>query len=308
MKIVIAIILLGIAACSLKHNAYQEFLSHDKLSNLNKQSTFEVYSYEEHPFKGWSHSEIQSLLGLQTKYLKDTSNIPYDLTVNDELPENFDARERWPDCIHPIRDQQKCGSCWAFAASEVLSDRFCIASNGTVNVVLSPQDMVSCDYFDHGCNGGILTLSWTYLKLFGIVEDTCKPYTAGDGHVDFCGFWKSKCTADGQTYKKYKAKNLYWLSSIDQIKQSLYNNGPIEVGFNVYDDFISYKSGIYTKTPGAQMLGGHAVKIVGWGKENGVEHWIVANSWNTTWGENGFFRIAFKQCNIENGIAGDPSL
>ena len=55
-----------------------------------------------------------------------------------DIPESFDAREEWPDCIHPIRNQGHCGSCWAFAGSEVLSDRFCIASYGKINVVLSP--------------------------------------------------------------------------------------------------------------------------------------------------------------------------
>lgn len=54
------------------------------------------------------------------------------------LPDAFDSRVEFKDCIHPIRDQARCGSCWAFSASEVLSDRMCIETNGTVNVVLSP--------------------------------------------------------------------------------------------------------------------------------------------------------------------------
>ena len=70
-----------------------------------------------------------------------------------KAPAQFDSRERWPGCIHPIRNQEKCGSCWAFSASEVLSDRFCIASNGTVNEVLSPEYMVECSAQNKGCNG-----------------------------------------------------------------------------------------------------------------------------------------------------------
>ena len=64
---------------------------------------------------------------------------------------------------------------------------------------------------------------------------------------------------------------------------------------------MSYKSGIYTHTSGKQ-LGGHAVKIVGWGETDGVKYWIAANSWNTSWGENGFFNIKFDQCGINDDI------
>jgi len=152
-----------------------------------------------------------------------------------------------------------------------------------------------------------LTTSWAYLWLFGIVTDDCKPYTSGDGKVAWCSF-KSQCTAEGQSYKKYKAKNLYWLTTIDKIKQSIFEHGPVETGFSVYDDFMNYKSGIYKKSSSASFLGGHAVKIIGWGKENDTEYWIVANSWGETWGENGFFRMAFRECGIENCIAGDPSI
>jgi cathepsin B len=60
-------------------------------------------------------------------------------------PTNFDARTQWPNYIHAVRDQQQCGSCWAFGASEAFSDRIAIATNGKINVVLSPEDLVSCD-------------------------------------------------------------------------------------------------------------------------------------------------------------------
>jgi cathepsin B len=62
-----------------------------------------------------------------------------------DLPESFDARTQWPQLIHPVRDQGGCGSCWAFAASEVLSDRLAIATQGKQNVVLSPMALVNCD-------------------------------------------------------------------------------------------------------------------------------------------------------------------
>jgi cathepsin B len=118
-------------------------------------------------------------------------------------PTNFDAREQWPNLVHPIRDQAQCGSCWAFGASESLSDRFAISSNGNVNVVLSPEDMVSCDSSDYGCGGGYLENAWEYLENSGIVTESCFPYTAGSGIEAPCA---TKCV-DGSAWTKYKCQS-----------------------------------------------------------------------------------------------------
>ena len=71
-------------------------------------------------------------------------------------------------------------------------------------------------------------------------------------------------------------------------------NGPIEVAFNVYQDFMNYKSGVYIHKSGS-FLGGHAVKAVGWGVEGGNKYWIIANSWGTGWGEQGFIKFGINQ-------------
>ena len=71
---------------------------------------------------------------------------------------------------------------------------------------------------------------------------------------------------------------------------------------------MNYKSGIYQHKTGSK-LGGHAVKALGWGEENGIKYWIMANSWNTKWGEQGFFKIAFGECGIESDVVyGTPQL
>ena len=77
--------------------------------------------------------------------------------------------------------------------------------------------------------------------------------------------------------------------------------GPVETAFTVYSDFEDYAGGIYQRTTG-KPAGGHAVKIVGWGVENGTKYWKVANSWNPYWGEKGFFRIVRgkNECGIED--------
>merc|ERR1712060_807279 len=80
------------------------------------------------------------------------------------------------------------------------------------------------------------------------------------------------------------------------------SKAPGETGFSVFSDFENYAGGIYKKTSN-RMLGGHAVRIVGWGEESGVKYWKVANSWNPYWGEKGYFRIVRgkNECGIESG-------
>jgi cathepsin B len=82
------------------------------------------------------------------------------------------------------------------------------------------------------------------------------------------------------------------------------NNGPVSAAFTVYSDFLTYKSGVYSKTSGATPLGGHAVKILGYGTEGGQDYWLVDNSWNSYWGDRGYFKImkGSNECGIESDV------
>lgn len=266
------------------------------IEDLKTKINFETYTYDNHPFKDMSLSQIKKKLGLNLTITK--REVVYGNSDDKDLPVEFDSRRQWEGCIHPIRDQGDCGSCWAFAASGVLSDRYCIASKGKVNVVLSPQDLVSCDDTDLGCGGGTIDDSWMYLTYTGIATEKCYPYESADGDSRKC---KTTCK-DGSEILKYSAKNNWGLRTITDAKKSLIEYGPVETGFSVYEDFISYSSGVYRYATG-QYLGGHAVKIIGWGiDEDGSEHWIVANSWGASWGEEGYFRIGFGECNFEDDL------
>lgn len=91
----------------------------------------------------------------------------------------------------------------------------------------------------------------------------------------------------------------------ENIQRALMAGGPMEVAFTVYSDFENYASGIYHHVTGG-MAGGHAVKLVGWGVEDGVKYWKVANSWNPYWAEKGYFRIkrGNNECGIEDQAIG----
>jgi len=293
----VIVAMVGVASASQHWHADKEINHPDVISALNEEESSwkaGVNSF----FEGMSFKDARVLLGTTAgaQLLGATRDqAEYDAITS--VPTEFDARTQWGNLIHPIRDQQQCGSCWAFSATEVLSDRFAIALNKS-SPVLSAEDMVSCDSGDMGCSGGQLPNAWNYLTKTGIVTDNCFPYSAGGGSAPRCA---SKCS-DGESWTKYKAKTAYAINGVENMQKEIMTNGPIQVAFKVYKSFMSYKSGVYSKKWYELVPeGGHAVKIVGWGTENGVDYWLVANSWNTSWGEDGFFKIkrGSDECGME---------
>jgi len=237
-------------------------------------------------------------------------------------PPTFDSRTQWPGCIGPVLDQGECGSCWAFGTAETLSDRFCIHSNGSVNLYLSELDLVACDTNDEGCQGGWPSTAWQYAQTSGLVENSCIPYNetiptcppSTEPCLTFVNTpsCPNKCS-NGANWKsdKHFASSGYSIGAkVADIQNEMLENGPVQAVFTVYEDFIHYKSGVYKHTTG-QMLGGHSVKIIGWGTLNNQAYWLVQNSWTTTWGASGYFMIlrGVNECGIESGIfAGLPLL
>jgi cathepsin B len=92
-------------------------------------------------------------------------------------------------------------------------------------------------------------------------------------------------------------------SDVPSIQAEIMAHGPITAAFTVYQDFITYKSGVYQHLTG-QALGGHAVKIIGWGVDGTTPYWTVMNSWNEYWGDWGSFKIlrGSDECGIEDQL------
>ena len=281
----------------------------------------------------WTHWTKEQAMRLQGVLVREkTDDFPLKEFKEEELlqaPASFDSRVQWPNCqsIRLIRDQSACGSCWAFGAAEAMSDRLCIKSGQVEQVNLSSEDLVECCYLcGQGCNGGSLQGPWEFYKNTGVVTGglygdaaTCKPYdfppcahhTASqkypacpqkDYQTPSC---KKKCqTGYSKSYsddKRY-ASSAYAVRGAANMITEISTHGPIEAAFTVYEDFLTYQSGVYHHVTGSK-LGGHAIKCLGYGTdENGVDYWICANSWNETWGDNGYFKI--KRGNNECGIEG----
>ena len=212
---------------------------------------------------------------------------------------NYNIKDQFPNCIGPVRDQGNCGSCWAHSAVNTFSTSLCIQKKQKAFLQLSIQDLVSCDKYDNGCNGGSLENPFKYyMTQKGITTDSCLPYVSGPGNVPKC---PTQCKDKNEKMTRYKclAKSTVDLGEdIEKKKTWLRNQGPLDVGFDVYEDFLYYQSGIYQHSQG-KSIGGHAVTLVGYGSLSGVNYWILKNSWSSNWGEGGYFRIKMGECNLD---------
>jgi len=263
---------------------------------------------------------------------------------NTILPESFDSEQNWPACakiIGDIRDQSNCGCCWAFAGAEAASDRMCIATNASIMLPLSAQDICFNSNYD-GCDGGQIDTPWSFLKQTGTVTGgqyqgsgpfgagLCSSFSLPHCHhhgpqgddpypaegATGCPSESSPegpkaCDSDAKSPHSDFASDKYsytgtTISASGEagIQSAIMAGGPVETAFTVYSDFENYAGGVYHHVSGS-MAGGHAVKMVGWGVDAGVKYWKVANSWNPYWGEKGYFRIrrGNNEGGIEDGVA-----
>ena len=109
----------------------------------------------------------------------------------------------------------------------MLADRYCIASQGQIKVVLSPEDMVTCNFGNAGCDGGLLSETVNYLITEGVVTEQCKPYVSGEAGIN--GFCTYQCTDLNMAYEKYACKlgSGKMLSTYDEIMNELLTYGPV---------------------------------------------------------------------------------
>lgn len=195
-----------------------------------------------------------------------------------ELRSSVDLRS-W-GIITPVRNQASCGSCWAFAAVA------CVEAVHGGAYDLSEQHLVSCCSSSSGCDGGYIGSTFSWIQSNGgIATEANYPYTSGAGNTGSC------YSASGL---KYTISGYASVSSDSSMKSAIAGGKPVDTGMYVYQDFFYYSGGIYKYTYGS-YAGGHAVAAVGY---DDAGYWIIKNSWGTGWGESGYFKMAFGECNV----------
>ncbi len=205
------------------------------------------------------------------------------------LPEKWDWRSQGVG-MPPIRNQGSCGSCWAFGTVAALEGSIAVFDKQIVN--LSEQQVLDCNGTWYSCNGGY----WAYNVFLnpGAGLESAYGYTAYDGQC--------KKNID----HPYKIESYHGISSgnIDAIKAAIYQYGAVGVTTAVCGSFPGYGGGIYDSTECNWAQTNHIVALVGW--DDTVTHkkgkgiWIMRNSWGTSWGEQGYMRMAYGTARIED--------
>ena len=243
---------------------------------------------------------------------------------DEEIPKIFIYN---PKYFSPVRDQGKCGACWAFVICSMISD------NVTIRLLnfgenLNVQQLLSCYPSESPCDGeapedALLWMEKTDFKLTvesKYIEDATDCIESKKGIEIKKNSIKSLCEyieKENIQSPTNEEKNIIE-NNVKRMKLQLMQDGPFFGSLSVYEDFFNFKGNkVYTKTSN-KLNGGHAIVIVGWcdkgvDKRKGFEdaYWVCKNSWGTDWAPEydfpGFFAIKMgsNECGIESrsGIA-----
>ncbi|XP_074594347.1 cathepsin L-like peptidase [Brevipalpus obovatus] len=196
------------------------------------------------------------------------------------LPASVDWRKK--GIVTEVKDQGGCGSCWAFSAVASMESAHAQATGKLVE--LSEQNLVDCSRAegDQGCSGGLMDYAFNYTIINGGIDtETSYPYIGEDGSCKF------NVANVGLTLRNYTDI----VSGDESALADAVSQRVVSVGIEVNGDFQLYKSGILSAACPDPAEIDHGVAAVGYGTEDGVDFWIIKNSWGKDWGEQGYVRF-----------------
>ena len=264
-------------------------------AKINTNSTKKVYP-------SWRVGKSYFIHGEKVR-----SSRPGLLYRSQDFPSHFDWRDILGfNFVLPSMNQNSpffWNSCWAIAPVSALADRFNILQKKTEMLIeLNPQAVINWKA-GGTCQGGNPGEVYEFVHLHGMPDSSCFNYEAADypdkwEPIDVCrtcSFDNNKSSGNWtaiNNYHKYFVSEYGYVYGIHFMKSEIIQRGPISCGIHNSEGFTNYKSGIYSEEDTFDMTLNHEVVIVGWGTTpDGQEYWIGRNSYGSTWGENGYFRI-----------------
>jgi cathepsin F len=209
------------------------------------------------------------------------------LTPQDiDVPQTLDWRTK--NMVTPVKNQEQCGSCWAFSVTENIESMYCMKNQIDCATFppLAPQEIVDCDTVDQGCNGGDPPTAYQFVMQEGGMEDESDyPYTAQDGTCNF----QANLVKVTITNWQYATQN----SDETTMQNNLVSWGPLSICVDA-EPWQDYTGGVLMASDCDTQLD-HCVQLVGYDMTQSTPFWIVRNSWGADWGENGYIRLQYGQ-------------
>jgi C1A family cysteine protease len=184
--------------------------------------------------------------------------------------------------VSGVKNQQQCGSCWAFSTTGSIEAHAAIKS-GKAPVPLSEQQLVDCSssYGNQGCNGGLMDNAFEFLAdNGGSCTEAAYPYTAAQG----------QCQTSCQKVQTVSGCMDIQVGDVDMLKGAIEQAGPVSIAIEADQlAFQFYHGGVLTGRCGTKL--DHGVLLVGYDDTYTTPYWKVKNSWGESWGEQGYLRI-----------------
>ena len=272
-------------------HVFTNWLNNDKfIEDTNSKNL--TYTVGHNAFSGYNLEEFSLLMGFknndnsQLRRNEEVIYIESDFILED-IPKSVDWRDT---CVTPVKDQGQCGSCWSFSTTGALECAFYNKYNKLVS--FSEQQLVDCDNRknggrgDHGCNGGLMDNAFKFIEKYGgLCTEEEYPYVSGDTKTE------STCEKTCQLVSGSKIVSYVdVLPDSDDAMMSALTKQTVSVAIEADSmDFQMYKSGVMTGKCGTNL--DHGVLAVGYGASDGLDYYIVKNSWGTSWGDKGYIYL-----------------
>ncbi|XP_017962306.1 cathepsin L1 [Drosophila navojoa] len=229
---------------------------------------------------------LKQLTGLRKSSSGDQSarahRLAPKLATNEKLPDSFDWREKGG--VTPVKFQGDCGSCWSFATTGAIEGHVFRKTGKLPN--LSEQNLIDCGPRHlglDGCDGGYQEYAFNFVKeQDGIAVGSKYPYV---DKKDTCKYTSNLSGAQITGFAVIPPKDEQAMKTV------IATQGPLACSVYGLESLLLYKRGIYADEECNNGEVNHSVLVVGYGSENGQDFWIVKNSWDKIWGEDGYFRL-----------------